>query len=218
LSLCRYRLLGGTGRRNSLASLNELFAAYRSGPVKLSGVTREEVVGWVRPLGLDMVGDEVEDVWDLTHCEIDEGFLLRMRIERRKAPAQLIQMIYKQRFLAHQRESGKAPGPKLRKELKEQVKMELTTRALPQLAYVDAFWRDREGELMLFATGKKLRDTFQRLFHETFATALGLTLVSIDPPLMGLARDAWEDSAVASETLGRLSLATPMAIADQIYP
>jgi DNA recombination-dependent growth factor C len=217
MSFCRYRLLGAGGR-HSIGKLSDLLEPHKAAPVKLSGVHKEELCGWVRPPGLDKVELPPDAPWDLSHCEVDDGFVLRLRVERRAVPAQLLQLIYRQKFHDAEAKAGKTPGPKERKELRETVRKDLMARALPQIAHVDAFWRDRRGELTLFTTGKKARTLFETLFGQTFASPLGQTLVRVEPPLMGLSRAEWEDSHVASETLGRLSLATPVAFAEQIYP
>lgn len=217
ISLCRYRLLGGSGRI-SLAKLSQCLGPHKAGPLKLSGVTKEELVGWVRPLGIEKTELPPDAPWTMDDCQVDDGFVLRLRIEQRKVPAQLLQLIYKQRFFELQAKSGKTPGPKERRELKETLKTELMGRALPALSHLEAFWRDATGELMLFTTGKKARQRFEQAFQQTFADPLDLTLVRIDPPLLGLSKDQWEDSLVASATLSRLSSATPVAFAEQIYP
>jgi hypothetical protein len=129
-----------------------------------------------------------------------------------------LQLLYKQKYHDWVRKTGKNPSPKDRRELKDQLKAELMTKALPQVAHVDAFWRDRRGELLLFSTGKKVKTTFESLFTSAFAGALGFSLMRIEPPLLGLPREHWNDSQVASETLGRLSLTTPVVFAEQIYP
>lgn len=218
LSLCRYRVLGAGKTKFSLKELNALLENFKSSPIKLTGVKKEELSGWVRPIGIDKITDDPEAHWDLSHSQADEGFLLRMRLEKRKVPVQLLQLIYKQKHYEETSKSAKPISPKGRKELKEAVKLDLTGRALPQIAHVDAYWRDRTGELMLFGTGKKLRETFETLFQQTFAAPLGLTLVRVEPPLLGLNRQQWEDSGVASETLGRLSLATPISFAAPVHP
>lgn len=217
VSLCRYRLLG-SGAKHGISKLNSFLEPHKAGPLKLSGVFKEELTGWVRPLGLDKVELPPDHPWDLSQCAVEDGFVLRMRIERRKVPATLLQMLYKQKFYEEQEKGGKTPGPKVRREMKDQLKQDLTTKTLPQISFVDAFWRDRAGELTLFTTGKKARQTFETLFLQTFANPLELTLVRVDPPLMGLSREGWEDSQVASATLGRLSLTTPVAFAEQVYP
>lgn len=217
VSLCRYRLLGARSRAG-IGRLNDFLEPHKAGPLKLSGVTKEELIGWVRPLGIDKVDLPPDAPWSLSDCQVDDGFVLRLRIERRKVPAQLLQLVYKQRFFEWQAKAGKTPGPKDRRELKDTVKAELMARALPVLAHVDAYWRDHKGELMLFTTGKKARSLFEAAFISTFSNPLDQQLVRVDPPLLGLSRDQWEDSQVASATLGRISSATPVAFAEQLYP
>ncbi len=208
ISLCRYRLLGG-GRRFSLAKLSELIEPHKAGPVKLSGVFKEDLAGWVRPVGLDKVELPLDASWDLTQCQLDDGFLLRMRIEKRKVPATLHALLFKQKMGEHEQKAGKLPPPRERRDVKDQMKRDLMAKALPTIAHVDGFWRDKESELTLFATGKKQRELFEALFSASFAGPLELSLVRMDPPLTGLGEDAWTDSSVASRTFGRLSSTTP---------
>ncbi len=217
LSLCRYRVLGG-GPKSAMARLSSFLESQKAAPLKLAGVHKEEIYGWVRPLGLDDVELPPDSPWDMSHCQVEEGYLLRLRIERRKVPAPLLQLLFKQQYFAHEASVGKAPGPKDRRDMRDKLKLDLTGRALPAISHVDAFWRDRQGELTLFSTGKTSRLIFETLFQATFAAPLNLTLIRVDPPLMGIGRDAWEDSQVASRTLGRLSLTTPLAFAEQVYP
>jgi DNA recombination-dependent growth factor C len=218
LSLCRYRLVGGTGRPNKLAELNGLLEPHKLGPLLLQGKGKEEEVGWVRPVGLDNLNPPPDAPWDLSHAQLDDGFLLRMRLLRRKVPASLLQIVYRQRFFAHEEKTGRAPAPKERRDLRESVKVELLERALPTIAHVDAFWRDREGELMLFSASKKTAETFERLFTASFAGPLGLTVVRIEPPLLGLAFADWDDEDASAEAIGRLSAASPVAFTENLYP
>jgi DNA recombination-dependent growth factor C len=211
MSICRYRLMGA-GVRINLATLNERLDHYLAGPVSLEAPAgKEELIGWVRPLGVDTVDLPPDAPWDMSHAQVEDGFVLRMRIERRSVPAQLLQLIYRDRFFAVQAKTGKTPGPKERRELKDQVREELMGRALPAISYVDAFWRDKDGELQVFSTGKKARQLFETLFSKTFSDHLGQTLVRIAPPLLGLAESDWTESEAASETLERLSLTAPLA-------
>jgi DNA recombination-dependent growth factor C len=221
MSLSRYRLLGGGRARYSLAKLNGLLEPYQADPVKLSGVAQEEKAGWVRPASpLDPEQAELapDAPWDLTQCQVDDGFLLRLRMEKRTVPAQLLQLIYKQKYFQQLEKAAKGPGPKERRELRDQTKNELMARALPALSHVEGFWRDQRGELTVFAAGKKARLTFEQLFQKTFGDPLELTLVRVDPPLLGLSKEEWEDEDVAGGALGRLSLATPVTFADFAHP
>ena len=217
LSLCRYRVLGG-GSRPGIGRLNSFLEPHKAKPLKIGGILKEEITGWVKPLGLDPVEMAPDSHWDLSACQVEDGFLLRLRIERRKCPAPLLQLIYKQQYFEHEAKVGKAPPPKERREMREKLKQDLTGKALPAISHVDAYWRDRQGELTLFTTGQRAREIFETLFTATFGSPLELTMVRVDPPLMGLSRDAWEDSEIASRTLGRLSLTTPLAFAEQVYP
>lgn len=217
ISLCRYKLLGA-GRKIGMSELNSLVDSYKSGPIKLSNIFKEEVVGWVRPSGIDNVDLPPDADWDMSHCQVDDGFLLRMRIEKRKAPAQLMQLLYKQKFFEESKADGKPPGPKARREMRDQLKLDLTSRALPVISHIEAYWNERSGDLMLFTTSKRAREHFEQLFHLTFASQLDQTLIRIDPPLMGMGRDALSDSQVAMETIDRLSLTTPAIFAESVYP
>lgn len=214
LSVCRYRLIGKRGRW-SMAQLSEFLTDHRAGAIKLSGVHQEEITGWVRPLtAADTELPEDAD-WDMSHARLSDGYLLRLRSERRKVPASLIQAIYRERFLKEQRRTGKTMGPRERRALRDETKTELMGKALPTLSHLDAYWRDRAGEVLLFATSKGQRQRFEKAFEATFANQLGLTMVSVTPPLAGLTREVFLDADVATETLSRLSLATPVSFAVQ---
>jgi DNA recombination-dependent growth factor C len=212
MSICRYRLLGA-GTRANLSTLNERLALYLAGPIDLDGqgLAKEEKIGWVRPLGIDSVQLPHDAPWDMSHAQVDDGFILRMRIERRSVPAQLLQLIYRDRFFALETQTGKTPGPKERRDLKDQVRSELMARALPAVSHIDAFWRDLDGELQLFSTGKRARELFETLFTKTFADPMGQTLVRIAPPLLGLSSTDWTEPDRANETMNRISLTAPQA-------
>ena len=225
MSLSRYRLVGSSSR-SSLAELSRLLDPYRAGDIELEGVGTEEQAGWTRPQATgqddpDAAGRQADEDghWDLGDCQVAGGFLLRMRIERRKVPSTLLQHCYKRELAARVARTGKALPPQARRDLRDHLQRELLKRALPTLSFVDGFWREADGELLVFAMGKRLRASFEALFLQTFAAPLSLTLVALEPPLMGLSPEHWrEDSQVASETLGRLSLATPVAFAVPAHP
>lgn len=217
LSLCRYRLLGA-GTRRKLSELNSLIAKHSLGPVLLKGTGREEEAGWVRPVGLDKLNLPPNAPWDLSSAELEEGFLLRLRILRRQVPGPLLQLVYRQRFFEHEEKTGKAPGPKERRDLRDSIKAELLARALPSITHIDAFWRDAQGELLVFSTSAKALEIFERLFGETFAKPLGQTLVRIEPPLLGLPFTSWADEDEAQTALRQLAQTAPAAFTEDLYP
>src|SRR5690606_18857293 len=98
LSVSRYRLLGKRSRW-SIAQLSELMADHQAGPIKLSGVHKEEVTGWVRPLCATEAELPEGSDWDMSHAHLSDGYLLRLRIERRKVPASLIQAVFREKFV-----------------------------------------------------------------------------------------------------------------------
>lgn len=214
VSLCRYRLVGATRTRPSLNRLSGLVDPHKAGPVTLSGIRKEERIGWVCPSNGDRTLPLAPDApWDMSDCRTENGFLLRWRRETRRVPSSLLSLIYRQRFAAESR-GGKPPGPKARQELREKTREELLAKALPTLAYTDVFWRD-DGEVILFGAGKKTREGFEKLFLATFVTPLGLAMVRVDPPLLGLGEKHWEDSDIAASALRRLSSTTPSAFVEQ---
>jgi DNA recombination-dependent growth factor C len=198
-----------------MARLSELLEPYKAGPLLLGSGRKEEAVGWVRPTGVDDIELPEDAEWDMSHgrTEDGDGFLLRMRIERRRVPASLVQHVYRQKFFAAEGRSGKPPSAQERRELREKVKSDLTAKALPTLAHVDAFWRDSAGELLVFSTSKKARETFERLFQATFAGPLEQTLVRVTPALMAHRGEVLgkEGAADLVGTLGRLASTVPTA-------
>ena len=213
LSMCRYRLIG-TNKKFRLAKLNELLEPYKAAEVKLSGVHREELCGWVKPIGLDDNDPGLPNVhWDMAAGQLEDGFVLRMRCEKRTVPSQLLQLIYKQR-LANLEESKS--GRKEKRKLRDQIKRELLTKALPAISYIDAYWQDEYGLLYLMTTGKSARLSFEKLFTATFADHLDLTLLQVQPPLLGLSEDQWSDGAAADEVINRLSLTFPLSISEHM--
>ncbi len=217
MSVSRFRIIGAPKKYN-LNKLSELISPHQVWDLNLEGNAKEERIGWVRPPSLDQVDLPPHAFWDMSQCEVDGGFLLRLRLERRSVPAQLLQLLYKERFFAISEEKGKVPPPKERSALKEELKAKLMARALPTLSYIDGFWRTDANELVIFTSSKKGASIFEKLFITTFASGLGFTLVKLDPPLLAITSSEWNDSKVATDALGRLSLATPVAFAQQAYP
>ncbi|MEZ4743380.1 MAG: hypothetical protein R3B45_13200 [Bdellovibrionota bacterium] len=64
-------------------------------------------------------------------------------------------------------------------------------QALPVVSYIDAYWEMLSGRLLLFSSGKRIRELFEGLFRKTFTDPLEATLVRVDPPLLGLSAAEW---------------------------
>ena len=185
-TLTRYRLLGE--RKNwTLERLNKLLAPEKAPALAIQRPV-EVQYGWDIP----SIESEVSagGHWDMSHCQLEDDYVLRIRIDRKKVPSSLLAELYRQELEAREKE-------KLSKEDKDEVldglRFQLLKQALPQIKYIDVIWQPKKDQVLLFSGGTGDRDLFVQLFRRTFAKELGLTLVQIIPPLMGLTDDDWED-------------------------
>ena len=149
------------------------------------------------------------DHWDMSHCQISEGYIMRIRLERRKVPTSLFQILFKQKLAATTAKSGKMPSRPERTKIKEELKAKLLERALPALTYVDLFWNETHKEIQVFSGSTKALTVFEELFYKTFATPLKLAVVKVDPPLLGISRSEWENAPQAGKAVNKFSMAVP---------
>jgi len=217
VTLSRYRVLG-SAKGLGLKSLNERLAPYIAGDVDLKGLAGETVLGWVRPVGIDRLDLAPSAHWDMADARLENGFLLRMRIEKRKVPSSLLQLVLRQKLAEAQEKSDKPLGRKDKAALKDKTQRDLMARSLPTIGHVDAYWKVDQGDLILFAASKTVRTQFEQLFQSTFGVPFDLSLLAVEPPTLGLGRNTLNDSDVAEDVLSRLSLAVPVAFADHAYP
>ena len=217
ISLCRFKVLGHT-KGLGIKTLSERLEPFILHKIDLKSTPKEEVMGWVRPQGIDKLDLPPEAHWDMSHAALEDGFLPRMRIEKRKVPASLLAAILRQRLAEEQQRSEKKLTRQDKGALKEAVHKDLMARALPVLSFVDAYWKHASGDLMLFSNGKSVRGQFETLFMATFGKPLDLSLLPIDPPLLGMGAKPWQDTDEASDFVGRLAMAVPVSFAEAAYP
>jgi DNA recombination-dependent growth factor C len=129
----------------------------------IENAASEEVsVGWVTPA--DPTGDS------FTQEDLDGGVgtWLRMRIDKKTLP--------KKWLAIHRDATEKARGKKLtakeRRELKDDLTERLLPRVLPTVNLVDALLFFEKKLVLLFATSKSVRESFGKLFFETFSMPL----------------------------------------------
>jgi hypothetical protein len=139
----------------------------------IENAASEEVsVGWVTPA--DPTGDSFAPE------DLDGGAAawLRFRIDRKKLPLRWLQI--------HRDAAEKARGKKLsareRRELKDDLTEKLLPRVLPTIQLVDALLHHERAMVLLFAQSRTARETFGKLFFETF----GVPLQRHDPLAAGL--------------------------------
>ncbi len=210
-SLTRYQVLGRT-KRLPVAELNQKLHSYQARPVSLQKAARELDYGWVLP-----DNPELEDVmerqqsWDISDCLYEEGILLRLRIERRSVPGQLLQEIVKQRWAERETpKESEEPQRVLKKQVFDEVKEELLRLSLPSISYVDAYWKDQDDRIYLFSQSKMAREAFEDLFGKTFGRPHKIGLFRLLPPLLGLQSAAWQSPADQSDYLKRIVHTLPV--------
>lgn len=212
LAFTRYKVLGELGKA-TIASLSKVLTPYVAAPLTIDGPAKPEAMGWVRPLTQsdeEMVGEDSH--WDMSDCHAGEAYLLRMRYERRKVPASLVQMMYKQKLRDHLQKTGKNMPRQERQEFKEKLMQDLLKRTLPLVTYTDLLWRADEHELFIFSTSKSVRQRAEQLFHQTFGKPLDLSLVRFDGTLAFL-DDETADEKALGQRLSRMSKMEPAVFA-----
>lgn len=190
VSLARYRLIGD--HTFGLAKLNKLILPHQLKKVVLSRSKKEERFGWVLPLHCSDIALE-NGYWDMTHCQVEGGYILRMRIERRKVSAELLQLLLREKLASYYRKYTKLPSRPKQREMREETQNELLEQALPTLSHVDAYWQD-DGQILFFNTSRKNKELFEQLFKKTFADALQCQLMELHMPLLASSSEAWEST------------------------
>ncbi len=139
----------------------------------IENAASEEVsVGWVTP------ADPTGDSFSLEDLDGGVGTWLRFRLDKKALPKKWLQI--------HRDAAEKARGKKLsareRRELKDDLTEKLLPRVLPTITLVDALLFHDRSLVLLFASSKTARETFAKLFFETFT----IPLDRLDPLRSGL--------------------------------
>ena len=159
-------------------------------------MNRELLFGWVRPASFTPEEDVLLDDrhWDASDCLTDAGTLLRLRVERRKVPAQLFQMLLQQQIAKQTSQQPDKPLSRAeKKQIIDSLKEELIGSCLPSIKHCDALWRDKRGDILVFSTNKGELKIFEDLFRETFAKPLGFTFILELPPILGMSESELDD-------------------------
>ena len=205
ISLTRYRIIGGTNKP-SLAQLNKNLKQWTASPLRLDGIYKELTYGWTRPQNPSLEDAPLNAHWDMSDCQVPEGFLLRFRIEKRQVPKSLLQLVLKEKIEIEYDVKGKYPGHKRKKVLSEELQQELMSKCLPKVSYHDALWQDDKQRVLVFGNSRQVLETFEVLFRESFAKPLKKNLIRISPPLAGLSEEEWLGKKIPnSAKIGQMS-------------
>lgn len=206
LSLCRYKIVGGQALTEQ--QYNKKFLKYQAKPVSLGRSPKELIAGWVMPPGVFEDEEREGDYWDLSDCRTEGGYILRIRLEKRKIPSELFQIMLRQKFQDYLSQHGKKPPRNEQQLIREEVRSDLIGQALPTISYLDACWKD-DGSVLLFNTAKKSREVFEELFKVTVTKPMKAGLISVEPPLMALSREQWGKPELAKPNLDQLDKLLP---------
>ena len=141
-NLIAYRIANGWE-----AVLSAVQEAIEKTPFMECGATQEKSIGWVPPRG-DAHGALVES--------INGQWMLRFMTESKVLPGSVLERKVKEKAELIEKETGRKPGKKERKELKEEVKLDLLPFAHTKLVSMWV-WIDTESRLLVLDTGSQGR-------------------------------------------------------------
>jgi len=131
----------------------------------------ERSVGWVSVLNM------FDSAFEYASYAAGDTIVLTLRIDERKISSAALK-----KFAAKEEERIKKERqvPKLarnhRVEIKENMKLMLTKRAVPIPAVYDLSWNLSEGTVFFFSTNKKAQEVVEEYFKETFGLHLILQI------------------------------------------
>lgn len=111
------------------------------------GATQEKSIGFMPPRGKDH-GALIESVAG--------QWILRLKLETKSVPAAVLATKVDEKAALIERETGRKPGKKERKELKDEARLELLPHAFPKQSTITV-WIDRFAGLMVIDTTSNSR-------------------------------------------------------------
>lgn len=152
-----------------------------------SAASEEVSAGWVTPL------DPTGATFTLEDLEGGAGTWLRVRVDKKAMPKAVVA----QHIAVAEKARGKRLSSRERRELRDDLMDKLLPRVLPSTSNIDALLFHERGIVLLFATSKGARETFGKLWFESF----GVPLQALHA--LGLARSSvlGSELAVAVEKL-----------------
>lgn len=158
-----YRI--GPGWSASVAQIEDSLDSARFVPC---GASQEKSIGWVEPRG-EAHGPLVESVGG--------QLILKLMIETRALPGSVIKRKAEERLAHIEATTGRKPGKKETREIKDDIKLELLPLAFSKESSV-AVWIDPEASLLVIDAGSQARaDEVVTLLVKSLA---GLAVALID--------------------------------------
>lgn len=212
-AMTRYRIVGSKPK-DSHGALSKLLKDHKLPPIRIDGPATAEQCGWVRPL-LNEMSDELDaGHWDMGDCVVGQDYLMRVRLDRRKVPTSLMQLLMKSKLRDHLEKTGKAMGRKDKLALKTELSHDLLKRSLPVIQYIDVLWCFEPQELLVFTTSKSWCSRVEELFYKTFGEPLDLSLMKADHTTSFLSQHAKSEREL-TQYVERLSQIQPASFASK---
>jgi len=108
---------------------------------------------------------------EITMRDISFGnyLLVSMRVDQKKIPAALLKKhcLWEEQKTRDMKGLQRLSG-KMRKEIRERVKMQLLLKAMPIPSTHDVCWNIQHGQILFFSCQEKMQGTFEDLFFRTF--------------------------------------------------
>lgn len=158
--------------------------------------TQELSAGWVAP---------DKDQPDLFAHPINGDTTACLQIETRRVPAQAIADHVEAAAQHIERDTGRKPGAKARKQLKEDARLTLLPRAFPRRKRVNVWLSSKLGMLIIGSTSASDCDTVLTALVRSIGAPED-SGISIQPLLTDMEPDVWMTYAVQMRNAGRFEL------------
>ena len=157
----RYRVVdppSNLNRDDLLGHLNE--KAFQE---PFSQAQSGETIGWVNIHNLCVYSFDPED-----SC-YSQYLCFSLRIDNKRLPAKLVKARVELEAQAWMRERGADRIPsQVKRELKEQLELQLLPRQLPSVVAHDVCWDLKDHKVWFFAAARKANESFRQRFGQTF--------------------------------------------------
>jgi len=157
----RYRVINAPSSLDRDALLESLGEkAFKKPP---SAATGGETIGWVSIHNLCVTDFPYDECW------FNQYLIFSLRMDNKRLPAKLLKAMLDLRVRDWLIETGREKIPAaVKRELKEQLELELFPRQLPAVASHDICWDTSTGIVRFFNTSERVNEIFRVLFFRTF--------------------------------------------------
>ncbi|MDR2406436.1 MAG: recombination-associated protein RdgC [Deltaproteobacteria bacterium] len=159
-SITRYRILDALPSDYTPDFIGERLRKHSF--VEIDSSADESSVGWVE------LFNEFSTRFPLEYYSFASNYSFTMRVDSRKLSTKILSRYYNIRESLFMEKNGRKPNSRKKKEMKETLKVELLRRTLLTTDLYEVVWFVKNSEVWLFATGEKLRSSFEDLFGASF--------------------------------------------------